>query len=220
MLPFTRDQFLAVFATYQQAAWPAMVAAYALAAAMLLALWARGAGAQRLVFTGLGLMWVWTGIAYHALHFAPINPAAWGFAALFVLQGAGLLAEAAREAPAPVAMARWRLAAGLAWVCYAIVVYPLWGLAAGEPAASVPAFGITPCPLVLFTWGVLLLRPAPVARRLLAVPLLWSVVGGSAAWLLDMPQDRALPLAALVAMPALWPRRNVRRAAAGRQAPL
>ena len=31
-------------------------------------------------------MWLWTGLAYHALHFSAINPAAFGFAALFVVQ--------------------------------------------------------------------------------------------------------------------------------------
>jgi hypothetical protein len=40
-------------------------------------------------------LWLWGGLVYHATYFTRINPAAWGFAALFIgqaalLAGAGL----------------------------------------------------------------------------------------------------------------------------------
>jgi hypothetical protein len=54
---------------------------------------------------------------------------------------------------------------------------------------ALPAFGITPCPLTLFTFGLLSLTQAPVPRRLLLVPVAWSLIGGSAAGLLGIPQD-------------------------------
>ncbi len=50
-------------------------------------------------------------------------------------------------------------------------------------------FGITPCPLTLFTFGMLLLTRAPVPRWLLVIPLFWSLVAGSAAFLLGVIQD-------------------------------
>ncbi len=49
--------------------------------------------------------------------------------------------------------------------------------------------GITPCPVTLFTFGVLLLTSAPGSRWLLIFPLAWSLVGGSAAFMLGVPQD-------------------------------
>lgn len=57
----------------------------------------------------------------------------------------------------------------------------------GYPAQ--PTFGITPCPLTLFTFGVLLLTRSPVPRSLLIIPQGWSLLGGSAAFLLGVPQD-------------------------------
>ena len=35
----------------------------------------------------LAAMWIWTGVSYHGLFFAPINPLALAFGALFVVQG-------------------------------------------------------------------------------------------------------------------------------------
>jgi len=61
-------------------------------------------------------------------------------------------------------------------------------------------FGITPCPVTIFTLGLLLLA-APMPRGLLAIPFLWSLVGGSAAFLLGVPQDWVLLIAGIA---ALW----------------
>jgi hypothetical protein len=82
LLPFTPDQFLAVFAAYNLAVWPAQLVAYLLSLGMVLALLRPTRWTHRIVGAGLGLMWVWTGVAYHALFFAPINKAAHAFAAL------------------------------------------------------------------------------------------------------------------------------------------
>ena len=94
---------------------------------------------------------------------------------------------------------------GWALVGYAAVLYPLLGLWLGQPLAEQPMFGITPCPVTIFTFGVLLLA-APVSRRLLVVPVLWSLIGGSAAILLRVPQDWVLLLCSLTLV-LLAPRR-------------
>lgn len=191
MLPFTHAQFLEVFVRYNLAAWPAQLLAYVLGAAMVAALvLRRSAWADRFIAAGLALMWGWTGIAYHWMQFAVINKAAWVFGALFVLQ-AVLFAHAAvtdrlqfaRAVPKPSLWLGWAL------VTYASVIYPLLGVFLGPGYPEMPMFGITPCPVTLFSFGLLLLATAPVSRWLLVIPVLWSLVGGSAAFLLQVPQD-------------------------------
>jgi hypothetical protein len=105
--------------------------------------------------------------------------------------------------------------AALGWVllAYAMVGYTLLGWLAGMRYPAMPTFGITPCPLVIFTWGLLLLaRPAP-PWRLVAVPLLWSLIGGSAALLLGVPQDWPLLASGLIALPLLMRRQHAGRTA-------
>lgn len=193
MLPFARDAFLDVFAAYNEAVWPAQPVAWLLGTAALAALVRREAGIQRLALWVMAAMWAWTGLAYHWLFFSEINPAAILFGFLFVVQ-AGLLASAAARRGPPFRF-RWRggpaAAAGAALSGYAFIVYPLVDLALGH-WPRMPAFGISPCPVTLFTLGLLLLaRPRPPIW-LWAVPVAWSLIGGTAAFLLGIVQDWVL----------------------------
>ena len=64
-------------------------------------------------------------------------------------------------------------------------------------------FGVTPCPLTLFTLGLLLLTVTRVPWHLLVVPVAWSLVGGSAAVLFGIGPDWPL-LASGVAAALAW----------------
>lgn len=209
LLPFTPDQFLAVFAAYNLAVWPAQLVAYLLSLGMVLALLRPTHWTHRIVGAGLGLMWVWTGIAYHALFFAPINKAAHAFAALFVVQG--LLFAHAALLRSELRFTRGQgLCAWVGWalIAYSALIYPLIGVA-GHGYPAMPMFGITPCPVTLLSLGVLLLAQQPVPRRLLVIPLVWALVGGSAAFLLAVPQDWLLIASGLLVVPWLWRRTSV-----------
>ena len=206
MLPFTHLQFLEVFAAYNLAVWPAQVVAYGLGLAICAALARpRGAAAAAAVAWGLALMWAWTGVAYHLLHFSRINPAAVAFAAAFVVEGV-LLAIAGwrhRLRFAPVGHARSWL--GWSLIAYSMALYPLLGWFAGGTYPALPMFGITPCPVTIFTLGVLVLASPRAPWWLWAIPVLWSLIGGTAAWLLHVPQDWVLLFSGLAVAP-VWMR--------------
>jgi len=190
MLPFTREQFLGVFADYNTAVWPAQVVAYVLGLAVVAALLRPSPARHRVVAGVVAAMWAWTGVAYHGVFFARINPVALGFGALFVVQGMLFLVAGVGQrrlvfAPSP------GIASVLGWVlvAYSMLLYPLLGQWSGHGYPALPMFGVAPCPVTLFTFGVLLLTLAPVPRWLLIIPLAWSLVGGSAAFMLGVPQD-------------------------------
>jgi hypothetical protein len=199
-LPFSRDAFLALFEQFNEAVWPAPLVAYALGLAVLLSALKPYRGSGRLIAAILAVAWIWNGVAYHMLHFAALVWAAWGFGFLFVIQGLMLLATGLLRGRLDVRFRRdaagWT---GLALAVFAMALYPLIGLLAGQAWPRVPAFGIAPCPLAIFTFGLLLMAGPRVPWHLLVIPLLWAAVGGSAAWLLDMPQDMGLPAAAVLA---------------------
>lgn len=200
MLPFTREQFFEVFAAYNAANWPAVVAAYPLALVAVAAAWRGGPRARRWLGPIMALMWAWVGLAYHGLYFSPINPVARIFAGGFLLQAALFAAHAVFGGGLAFEQRnRARSWGGAVLVFYAMVAYPLIGLAAGERYPAMPLFGVAPCPLLIFTFG-LLLWASRARWWLWVVPLLWSVIGGSAALVLSVPQDWALPAAALAAL--------------------
>jgi len=191
MLPFSHAQFIEVFTRYNANVWPAQIAAYFLALAMVVAILSPLRTKGRLVAGGLALMWLWTGVAYHGVHFSAINNAAYLFGALFVIQGLLLTRAALTDTLRFASSGKAKSWLGWSLVAYATILYPALGLWFGFRAVELPMFGITPCPVTIFTFGIFLLA-APVSRWLLAVPVLWALIGGSAAFLLRVPQDWVL----------------------------
>lgn len=189
-LPFTRDQFFDVLAADNRSLWPFAFAlwAYALAAAVVLAVRYRG---TRFVAAMLAVHWVWAGVAYHAMFFAFINPAAWLFGTLFVLEGGllvwfGVVQEQLRFSRTG------SLRHVLAWtlISYALL-YPVLAQAEGHAFPRAPTFGV-PCPTTLLTIGWLLAADAPWPTVVALIPLAWAFVGGSAAVLFGVRADFVL----------------------------
>ena len=215
-LPFTEEQFFAVFARYNTAVWPAQVV---LGAAAVWACWALAkARFERGVLGLLAALWLWMALVYHLGFFRAINQAASIFAALFVV-AAGLFARAATsgrdDAAGPVRGPR--AVVGWCVVGYALAGYPLLGLAAGQRYPAFPAFGL-PCPTTLFTLGALLLVSRTTPRTLFAVPLVWAAVGTSAALRLGVVEDLGLAVAAVSTVAVLMRRpggRSERHPASG-----
>lgn len=199
-LPFTRDQFFDVFAAYNTAIWPAQIIAYGLAALALGALWLRPKQARPIALCTLALMWGWTGGLYHILFFTRINGAAIWFGSLFLAQASLFFVHAARPGGADHNLTLARRVAAWLLIAYALAIYPIIGVLSGHFYPDAPVFGVTPCPLVIFSFGLLLLVQAKTPWLLFAIPALWSVIGGTSAFLLGVPQDWALPISALVAV--------------------
>jgi hypothetical protein len=194
-LPFTQTEFFDVFVRYNTAVWPLKVVFNAAAALVLLGLLASWRGAARSTLVVLAVLWMWVGVVYHGIYFRPINPVAVVFAGFFVVQ-AILLLWAARS-PMEIRVGRdWPTVVGAALIGYGLVVYPVLGqFITGHPFPAAPTFGL-PCPTTLFTVGVLLWA-RPLRARLLVIPVLWSVIGFSAALRLGVYEDAGLAVAAV-----------------------
>jgi hypothetical protein len=202
MLPFTPEVFFANFAQYNAAIWPAQIVAYALGFSVILLLLRPAAWSSPLIALILAAAWIWNGAVYHMDHFARINFAAPLFGILFIAEG---LLLAWSGAVARRLTFRFRADpmgwTGLTLLIFAMAVYPVLGWLASHGWPRGPAFGVAPCPTVIFTMGLLSLAEGRVPLHLLVIPVLWALLGGSAAWLLNVPEDLALPLAAFV---GLW----------------
>lgn len=199
MLPFSEEQFYEVFARYNAAIWPAQIAAYLIAALALGGAFAKWGVGKKAALVCLALFWAWTGIVYHGLFFADINPAGPAFAALFVVQAVILLYFAARSSFS-FQYTGAAQATGWTMISYAAAIYPLLNASLGHAYPRAPSFGVTPCPLVIFTFGMLLLTRSRAPWSLFLVPVLWAVIGGSAAFFLGVTPDLALPVSGAIAI--------------------
>ena len=170
MLPFTSEQFLTVFVNYNNATWPTQVGAYVLGGIAVALVFRQTRTTDRVIAGILATMWLWTGFGYHELSFSVINKAAHLFAVLFVVQGCYLIYAGAYRHQIRFGLRRGLAAwVGAAFVAYAAIAYPLIGIATGHRYPEMPMFGVTPCPVTIFTFGILLLTIGPVPRWLLAI---------------------------------------------------
>ncbi|WP_372921458.1 DUF6064 family protein, partial [Roseovarius sp.] len=156
-----------------------------------------------------------TGIGYHLIFFAQINTIAPIFGAAFVLQGVLFLASAIHPGDLRLRMSRdLRSIAGLLTIIYAVAVYPVLGIWAGHGFMAGPMFGVVPCPTTIFTLGILMIARGRWVIWLSIVPVLWSLIGLSAALQLGIPEDLGMPVAGaiLVALlaAAVWQGRATR----------
>ena len=196
-LPFTPEQFFAVFGRYNETVWPLQLVLVALAVVALVAVRRGGVRGRRLAFAIVGFLWLWIAFVYQAAFFTAINPAAWIFAALFAAGGIAFGWAVRGAAPSAEPSHGVRAGAGAVLVAYALAGYPAVAWLAGQRYPEVPTFGL-PCPTTIFTLGMLLLLAAP-PRRLFVLPLAWSVIATAAAFELGVPEDYGLTVAAVVA---------------------
>ena len=195
---FTVEQFLGVFERYNEALWPTQIVAYAVGVAFVVLALTKWKRASAVIFGALAVMWAGMAVGYMWTFFADINPAAKLFGAIFLAQAVLLAVMAVRERNVAYGRERdARMWVGLALIVYAMVAYPLLGMAFGHSYPRAPMFGLVPCPTTIFTFGMLLLAARP-KRFLLWLPLVWSVIGFFAAVKFGIYEDIGLLIAGVV----------------------
>jgi hypothetical protein len=197
-LPFTTEQFLSVFEQYNQTVWPIQIVLNILGLAAIYLAVRRTAFSNRMIVAILAFLWLWIGIAYHFAFFASINPAAYVFAALNVVQGIVFLVFGAFTQRLSFHFkANLCGIVGALLMLYAMVIYPLLGYALGHVYPKAPTFGL-PCPTTIFTFGLLLWTDSKIPKSVLIIPFLWSLIGFSAALKLGVLEDAGLLVAGIV----------------------
>lgn len=205
-LPFSYEQFIDVFRAYNAAVFPLQLVSYLLAILLVWLAFKPGRRSDVIIHSSLAFLWLWMGFVYHLLFFAAINPAAYGFAALFIIQGLAFLNEGLRRHRVRFSY-RNGLAgmAGAALVFFALIGYPLTGYLAGHRFPASPVFSL-PCPTAIFTFGLLLWCDR-LLLAIIIIPLLWSIIGFTAAMQLGMVEDIGLLAAGLITAAILLYRR-------------
>lgn len=197
MIPWSRESFLEVFRSYNEAVWPAEIVLVALAVGAVSGALRGTRRSSALAGLVLTVLWLWMAIAYHWIHFARVTSVALLFGLAFVAQGVllgrallrGRLRFGPPRGPAKVL--------GLATIAYAMIVYPLLGSLSDHAYPLSPSFGL-PCPTTIFTLGMLLLTSQPMPKSLLVIPVGWAAVATAAPIAFGIWEDVGLVIAAIV----------------------
>lgn len=194
-LPFTTEQFLEVFKTYNQAVFPAQIIFYVFAIYCIYSIFKPTRHTDRIINSILSFLWLWIGIVYHLIFFTNINKAAYVFGFLFIIQGLIFFISGVLKRDLSFAYRKdWIGTAGFVFLLYALVIYPVLGHLLGHQYPYSPTFGL-PCPTTIFTFGLLLFTTKKISIWIIVIPLLWSFIGVSAAVNLSIYEDIGLLIA-------------------------
>jgi len=211
MIP-TAEQLLGVFAAYNAQIWPMQIAAYLLGIAGFVLAFRKNKFSNRLIPAILAFFWLWVALAFWlpsaGQGFAP----GYIFAGIFLIQGLIFLPQVLKPKLVFGFQANLVSWAGIAFVLYALVGYPLFGMLIGHTYPYAPPFGLTPCPLVTFTFGLFLLTVQKIPKALLIIPFFYALSGFL--WVsIGIMEDIGMILSGLVGLWLIWTR-DARQAAA------
>jgi hypothetical protein len=204
MIP-TETQLLEMFAAYNAQIWPMQYLAYLLG---LVGLWMAikpGRLSDRLIPAILGFFWIWVALMFWLPSGGQGFVLGYIFAGIFLLQGLLMLIQALR--PRLVFTYKGTPAAwiGITFALYAMLGYPLLGILVGHTYPQAPPFGLTPCPLVAYTFGLLLLTSPRVPKTLLIIPFCYALSG--ILWVsIGMVEDIGMVLSGLLGLWLIWSR--------------
>jgi hypothetical protein len=195
-LPFTIQQFLEVFHKYNNAVYPLQILFVLLASLTISIAYRGGKKYQKYILFTLAALWFWMGTVYHIGYFSEINKVAYLFGVVFILQSLLLLAYGLARATSFNFQKNIQSIISVLLLVYSLIIYPLIGYFAGHGYPYSPTFGL-PCPTTIFTLAIFLLAKPKIPFYLAIVPLLWSVIGFSAAFSLGIYEDTALIISGL-----------------------
>jgi hypothetical protein len=176
-LPFTIEQLLEAFERYNLAIWPMQVFAYLLGITALVLAIRRTKTSDQLITAILAFFWLFTGVGFVLLYFAPLYPLAYGFAVLCTLQGILFLISIKNPRISFNFNRTAYAVVGLVLIAYAMLGYPLIGYVIDHVYPQSLSFGLTPCPVTVFTFGMFLLAVNKIPKQFLIIPLLWALSG-------------------------------------------
>ncbi|MEM7121688.1 MAG: DUF6064 family protein [Pseudomonadota bacterium] len=200
MLPFDADTLISLYGQVNRALWPAQLAVFVLAAALVALPFKPFAQAGRLAGLVLAGGWLTCGVVFHLGYFAPLNFAAPIYGWCFVAQALLLLWTLALRGNVwflwDGSFYGW---AGLILALVALLVAPLATGLFGDGLAAAELPGLMPDPTALFTLALLLLVRARAPWHLIVLPCLWCLVAMATGWILEAPSLMILPAAGVLA---------------------
>ena len=197
-IPFTIKEFLEVFKNYNQSVFPIQIIFYLLVFYGLYLLFKNHKHENIFLNSLVAFLWLWIGIVYQLIFFTTINKAAYAFGILFIIQGFMFAYFGAYKNLVSFKFSNSvSVITGIIFIVYALIIYPILGYLLGHQYPYSPTFGL-PCPTVIFTFGLLLFTDDKIPVYLLIIPLLWSLIGFSAAVNLSVYEDFGLLIAGLL----------------------
>ena len=200
---FSFDEFMAMLADYNDAIWPLQIIVYLVTVSILVMIFLQVRHSGKILTAWLGMLWIWVGIVFNLIYFSKVTQGGIVFGIIFVLQGMILLYSGFAGNDLSFRLnSGWKAMTGLIIMLYALIGYPALEYAWGRGYPEILPFGLAPCPLTVFTLGIVLLSVSKIPGYVVIIPVIYSF-GGIIPVSLGIKEDIGLIISGLLVL-ILW----------------
>jgi hypothetical protein len=182
MLSFSLEEFLMILERYNLIVWPMQILAYFFGILALVFVFKKNKYSNQIILTVLSLYWLWNGIIFCPIFWAPTYNFAYLFAAFCIIQGILFIIAIFKCNISFGLYSNLYTIIGIVFIIYAMVGYLIFGYFLGHVYPKFFPFGLVPCPTTILTFGLFLLTDKKVPRYYLIVPFIIALGGFLAAY--------------------------------------
>jgi hypothetical protein len=182
MLSFSLEEFLLVLESYNLDIWPLQIIAYVLILLVLFISLKPTKYSAKIVLVVLSFFWLFTGIVFCFIYWAPSHIFGYIFGIFCTVQGLLFLYSITRSDITISSPNKTYTFIGILFVLYAIIGYQVFGYYLGHIYPKFFAVGLVPCPTTIFTLGIFLIINKKVPIKYFIIPLMISLGGFLAAY--------------------------------------
>jgi hypothetical protein len=181
MLSFSIAEFLLVLESYNLAIWPLQIFAYILIIIVLFFSFKSTNYSHKIVLSVLSFLWLFNGIVFSYLFWAPSHIFGYIFGICCVLQGI-LFLHSIKRSDIIIGYANKTFTIiGILFVIYATIGYQIFGYYLGHIYPMFFPVGLVPCPTTILTFGIFLIINN-ISIKYYIIPLIISLGGFLAAY--------------------------------------
>jgi len=183
MFSFTIKDFMSVLESYNLALWPMQIFGYILVIVALFFTFKSTKYSQQIVLGLLSFLWLFTGIGFGLLYWAPSHLFGYVFGVCCIIQGLiflyGLMKSDITISFPGLTNYSW---IGIIFILYAMVGYQVFGIFLGHTYPRFFPVGLVPCPTTIFTFGIFLIMSKRIPIKYLVIPFILALGGFLAAY--------------------------------------
>jgi hypothetical protein len=177
MFSITLDGFLSVLERYNLSIWPLQIFAYIIGLLALFFAFKSTKYSNNIILGVLSFFWLWNGIVFCPIYWAPTYKFAYLFGALCMIQGLLFLTGVIKSNISIRFHPNLYSMIGILAILYAMAGYYSLGYFRGHVYPKSFPFGLVPCPTTIFTFGLFLMTDKKIPRYYLIIPFIFSLAG-------------------------------------------
>ena len=207
------DDFFNTLQTYNETFVPMFIITFVLGIIAVFLAFRKNKYSDKFIAAVLSFLWLWSGLVFFILYFGPVDfaifgltlPGIWYVAGiLFVAQGVLIVLLGVIKSSLSFRFVRdLRGFVGILLIVYAMVIYPIVGFLTGFIYPRYPVFGIAPCPVTIFTFGLLQWLDKKTSILVAVIPFIWAVLGFMPVLVYNVWADVVLFLSGVIGLPLI-----------------